>query len=255
MIDEATKSMRSVLFERVTSPLYGTFICTWLIWNWKIVYLTLFISETIIKTSKIDYIIANYSCVWNLIWFPLISTAIFITIVPFISNGSYWLHMWFKQWKVRQKNEFENRQCLTVQQSVTLRLEMRNQETQFEQIISEKENEISTLQSQLKELENQIHNIESNATTSNSFNEQDYIKLKEDKEVFKYFDILTSNIKSDKIIPNEELPELIVEYYKVNGIISKSIMSSNKFVLTFKGEKMYEMYFNDTFQDKIEKKV
>jgi hypothetical protein len=45
MQSEIKKSINSILFERLTSPLYGTLIISWLIWNWKIIYLTLFVDS------------------------------------------------------------------------------------------------------------------------------------------------------------------------------------------------------------------
>lgn len=45
MFDELKKSISAILYERTTSPLFGSFILSWTVWNWKIFYITLFISE------------------------------------------------------------------------------------------------------------------------------------------------------------------------------------------------------------------
>ena len=60
MINELKKSINAALYERAVSPLYGTFLITWSLWNWKIIYLTFFVSENKLEINKIDYIVANY---------------------------------------------------------------------------------------------------------------------------------------------------------------------------------------------------
>ena len=85
MFDELKKSISALLYERTTSPLFGTLVVSWSVWNWKIIYLTFFISEKeLIGKNKIEYIIENYNDNFNLYWFPLISTTILITLIPFI---------------------------------------------------------------------------------------------------------------------------------------------------------------------------
>ena len=135
MFSEFRKSINSILFERVTSPLFGTLTISWLLLNWRIPYLTLFVSESKIKETKIDYILSNYADVHFLITYPIISTAILITLVPFISNGAYWLSLKFKKWKIDKKNEIEKTQLLSLEQSINLRKELRENELEFEKIL------------------------------------------------------------------------------------------------------------------------
>ena len=107
MIDELKKSLSAILYERTTSPFYGTLLISWLIWNWKIVYLTLFISENKINTDKINYITNNFNDIHCLLIYPLISTVVLLTVIPYISNGAYWLSLKFNKWKKDQKNVVE----------------------------------------------------------------------------------------------------------------------------------------------------
>lgn len=55
-MNEFLKSIRAVLYDRVASPFYGTLIISWLLWNWKIPYVTFFVSESLLKMTKIEYI-------------------------------------------------------------------------------------------------------------------------------------------------------------------------------------------------------
>ena len=93
MISELTKSINSILYERVTSPLYGALFFSWSLWNWKIVYLTIFVSAESIEGTKIDYISNNYNDIHFLLTYPVISTLLLLTIVPFLTNASYWTHI------------------------------------------------------------------------------------------------------------------------------------------------------------------
>jgi hypothetical protein len=146
MFDELKKSISASLYERTTSPFYGTLFVSWSVWNWKIIYLTLFISEKeIIGKTKIEYILENYYDNYTLYWFPLISTIILITIIPLVSNGAYWLSLIYLDWKKRKKNEIEKKQLLSIEQSIDLREQISNQEIKFTKLVEDKNLEIKQL--------------------------------------------------------------------------------------------------------------
>ena len=89
MFDELRKSFNAALYERASSPLFGTFFASWPVINWKIIYLTLFVSESNVSGSKIDYILNHYFDIKHLVTYPTISTLFVLIIVPFATNGSY----------------------------------------------------------------------------------------------------------------------------------------------------------------------
>jgi hypothetical protein len=157
------KSINEIIDERISSPFYGTLILSWLIWNWKIIYLSLFISENKIIGNKIDYIQTHYSNINNIIFFPLISTLILLTLIPFISNGAYWLNLIFNQWKSDKKNEVERKQLLTIEQSIQMRELIAEQEKRFENLLEDKNSEIKQLRLQLEN-----SSIQNSTKTSNN---------------------------------------------------------------------------------------
>jgi len=118
MLTEFRKSVNSILYERLTSPLFGTFFLTWILWNWKIVYLTIFISEKQIDQNKIDFIVTNYCDGTNLLWYPLISTIVLVTVYPFVSTAAFWIAIKFNKWKLDIKNKEESIQLLSLEQSI-----------------------------------------------------------------------------------------------------------------------------------------
>jgi hypothetical protein len=150
-MEDFRKSIKEILYERTTSPLYGTFIISWLIWNWKIVYITLFVSEKQIGLDKLTYIDTNLISMNNIIWFPILSTIVLLLIFPFISNGAYWLSLIFKRWRNDKKNKVESKQLLTMEQSISMRKQITEQENYYERIVSDKDLKIKQSESLLKE--------------------------------------------------------------------------------------------------------
>lgn len=149
MISDLKKSFSAILNERVSSPFYGALIVSWLVWNWKIVYLTIFISENTLKTDKITHIVDNYSDLSHLIIYPLLSTIFIVAIVPFFSNGSYWLFLIFNQWKINKQNEVQKKELLTLEQSIALREQIKSQEKRFEELLEDKNLRIKQLETEI----------------------------------------------------------------------------------------------------------
>lgn len=181
MLEESKKSIQSILNQRINSPFYGTLIISWAIWNWKIIYLTFVISEKKLETNKIDYIVSNYSEFNHLIWFPLLSTLIILTILPFITNASFWLDLKFDKWRIDKKNEVEKKQLLTLEQSISIREELVSMENRFDTLLSNKNAEIEQLKLLVNKLENDIsskENVNVNTSENNQFKELESIANK-----------------------------------------------------------------------------
>ncbi|MDY7395235.1 hypothetical protein UMM65_08270 [Aureibaculum sp. 2210JD6-5] len=263
MISEFRKSINAILFERVTSPLFGTFFATWMIWNWKIIYLTLFISESEIDQNKLEYITNNLWEFKLLVTYPIVSTIILITIIPFISNGAFWVSLNFKNWRSNQKLKIEKKQLISLEQAISLRRELREKEIDFEKILENKTKEITTLQSMIKEMEKTISEkdkelesitkpvrVKSNNSGSGSYSNSDFIKFKNNKKAFKYFENIAKSLRKKFKFP-ENLPEEIKEYYLINGIAEDDeyddFENEQLYKLSWKGEHMFRDYFNENF--------
>lgn len=162
-MQDIKKSISHILYERTTSPFYGTLFLSWIIWNWKILYVTLFVSEDKISSNKIDYIVANYSDIHHLVTYPLISTVVLLTLTPFLVNGSYWISLSFANWRLNQKNLIEKKQLLTVEQSIELREQILKQEERFLKLVEDKNLEIEQLKEIISEYDSsKVETIEDN---------------------------------------------------------------------------------------------
>lgn len=254
MISELRKSINSILFERVTSPFYGTLIASWAIWNWEIVYLTFFISEGKLNENKIDYIIHNYNNCHHLVTFPLLSTLILLTLMPFISNGAFWLQLKFNKWKIDKKNEIENKQLLTLEQSIAIRKELREKEKEFEDLLGQKEKSIESLKSEIIELENRLKSelkiiAQPNNNTPNTINTSGIEQLKQNSKALAVFESIVKSIKDTKDFPSN-INEKLKEYFIVNEFIKEveTVTGGVYYELTNKGKEAYKNYFNEKFQ-------
>lgn len=69
--------------ERISNPIFGTFMISWVAFNWKpIIFLML--SELKIQ-SRIKYIDNNFSDIYNLLFFPFIATIVYILVIPYLN--------------------------------------------------------------------------------------------------------------------------------------------------------------------------
>lgn len=245
MIEETKKSIQSILTQRVSSPFYGTLIISWLIWNWKIIYLTLFISEKKINDSKIDFIIANYSETCNLVWYPLISTILLLTVIPFITNGAYWLDLLFDNWRVNKKNNIEMKQLLTIEQSINLREQIVNMEKRFETLLADKNIEIEQLKLIINN--NKSENFLEFKDDSNKDNESLALKIKGNEKLQKARSIIDHYILGGFVglLNAEGITPEILSFFVSNELIEAT--DKKTFKWTSKGVQINKIISNDKF--------
>jgi hypothetical protein len=69
--------------ERIKNPFIGTFITSWILFNWKPILFAIFSSKNI--EEKIKYIDENFVEINHLLWYPLIAAVFYVLILPYIS--------------------------------------------------------------------------------------------------------------------------------------------------------------------------
>lgn len=254
MFDETKKSVESILTQRLSSPFYGTLIISWLIWNWKIIYLTIFISEDNITGTKIDYIIKNYNDIWHIVWFPLISTVLLLTVIPLVTNHAYWLDLIYTNWRETKKQSVEMKQLLTLEQSVKLREQIINLEKSYDTLLAQKDSEIeqlkliidtkkpkSDLDSKIPknnvkinddEIQKLVKQINGNEKLKNAF------KTIEDHTLGK--SLISQDLKDEPNIAPE-----VLSFYVSNDIIDSKDTYTYKW--TTKGKAIYQIISNNDF--------
>jgi hypothetical protein len=157
---EIRNSFRSVAKERLVSPLYGSFILSWIIWNWKILYLTFFINQEMVKPqTKIDYIL-NYCSNWGrLFLLPVISTVFLLTVLPGLANLAYFISLYYETERRRHKEKHDSKIRLSIEDSQVLRQEKIILQKQYLEEINLKDREIKSRIEEKNELQKQLESL------------------------------------------------------------------------------------------------
>ena len=139
-------SFERLFKDRVSSPLFSTFIVSWLLWNWRIIYLSFFVDAKDIQPfNKIDFIAEYYSSYWFTIVFPLVSTFALIFVVPFAENWTYKRHLKFKEDRRKMKEESEKDKMVSGEDFFRQRREYLDNIRQVEEELIRRKNEVSEL--------------------------------------------------------------------------------------------------------------
>lgn len=257
-LDEIKKSISATLYKRATSPLYGTFIIAWLVWNWKILIVLFFTSAVELKgVNKFEYIESNLLNAFNGILWPVVSTAVIILVLPFISIGSYWVWLKFEAWKKNLKVEIEKKKLLTLEQSIKLRTDLANTEQQFENLLKDKEEAIKTKDFIIKELQEEIEKIkkednevfldrnsEGIGASGVGGNEKEEMKTFFNfKIVQDFFEPLIENIQGDVGLPSSNIPIEMVGMCESYELIKKG--QDRFYRWTEKGNRFVKEYYTN----------
>jgi hypothetical protein len=223
MLDEIRKSINSTLYERTKSPLYGALITSWCLWNWKLIYYLFVVDSKTSFNDRVACIQNELTNNWTLFYGPLLSTLFILTVFEFISNYAYWLHIYYKTWRINKKTHEEGKQLLTYEQSLKLRNDIRQTEEQYEKLIQEKEVEIKVLNDSLslKPPINNEHTIKEKQTSSSDKTNKVnilYNRLSREEKIDTYKKYC-SEILNEKLL-NEEDP--IIQQFVTLGLFRKS---------------------------------
>lgn len=106
-MEKIKESVESVLKERMKSPLYGTFILSWLVCNWKIIIVLFFTSTKELGQHKMSYIDKNLLKSIDTIFYPVVGTLALLIIIPWGNELAFRLKLYFEKRKAKAKNSSE----------------------------------------------------------------------------------------------------------------------------------------------------
>lgn len=256
MIDEIKRSISATLYERTTSPLFGTFFFSWSVWNWKILIALFFTTSAELKTTKFEYIDTNLLNLLDGLVYPVISTILILTIYSWLSEHAYRLWLFFDKRKNDYKNEIEKQKLLTIEQSMKLRLEIARKEESFEKLLREKEELIQALKNENSELLESINlksdNLEKVVLDGKLAKQEseDMNLFFEYEEAIRYFDEIANYVQHNWKFENESIPDKIASYYIAHGLIEKS-GGAALYDFTEKGKKYLKEHFYRRTKDII----
>ncbi|WP_163932960.1 hypothetical protein [Paraferrimonas sp. SM1919] len=167
-MEEIIKSVKAYLYERNTSPLFGAFITTWCVWNYKL-FLVIFIAKE--KTSEdllkqIDSIFNSHifptipyawwdqllGSFWNGLLGPGIITGLYLYVYPKLAEPVY-KHALDKQSSLRViKQEQEKKKLLSLEESQKLLIRLSEIENKNSEETEIYRSQINALTSELATL-------------------------------------------------------------------------------------------------------
>ncbi|BBJ00253.1 hypothetical protein FGKAn22_19450 [Ferrigenium kumadai] len=157
MIDDVGKTIKAILYDRIVSPLFGTFILSWCAWNWRLILLFLSDSSTTIA-KKFQYVDSELypsngvTFIYGLL-LPATTTAFFIYVYPPIARGvyGYWREQQNKLKKVQIEKDGET--PLKKEEAQEIRNQALLSELRYQEEREKRETRIRDLESLVKSLQ------------------------------------------------------------------------------------------------------
>lgn len=150
-LKELSDSLKSYFNERISSPLSGSFIVSWLLVNYKFVLLTF--SDESIRTKY--YIInevlyppnaANYL---PLFLYPILGALFYIFLYPFPARWTLRYAKWQQGLTSAVRVSYEEQQRLTIEQSRDLKSKIIDIQQEYDRKLEVKDLEVTALKQEL----------------------------------------------------------------------------------------------------------
>lgn len=263
MINDLKKSIRSILYERISSPLSGALFFSWFVWNWKIPYILFYSDKGLNIEARLKIIQDNYIDLSDNLLFPIFSALFLVLVYPFASTGALNIWLRFKSWQTNMKNKIEETKSLSVEEANQIRYEMLIQEEKITNLLKSKEGEIDLykleiekLDKTLKEKENIINDIKKprpNQQTKGIENLQkqykkEFDKLKTNSTMYDNFKLINKHIQNGNSF-YQQVETDITGYYTSNNIIQRDENIPNSLVYNFtdKGEYFLKLWLDEKY--------
>lgn len=229
MFKEFISYIATSVEEKINSTMYGSFILSWCLWNWKSIYITFFVDQDKIKeiygVLKSDYLSNLYQLSS---WGSVLWTVAQIILLPAIT--AYLIV--FQLYKIEKffftralKNKYEKKRAINIEEKKFLEGEQKKLKTKSENVMIEKK--IESQMSDKWEIE--------------------YNNVKQDKQFVERMSKLQQLLYdySGYIISfknNIHGGSSMVAYYDSNGLVNKIIGNNSYVEATDKGKYFIKRY-------------
>ncbi|WP_188008527.1 hypothetical protein [Grimontia hollisae] len=224
MLKELSTSLKAQLYERVSSPILGSLLIFWILFNWEAVFYFM-LSESKVE-DKLIYINENFKDIWVNVYSPLIYSSMFCLFYPLLSFIPFYIWEWVSSQKIKSKNNLSMSEPLSVERSISIRKELLEKETKIRRIIVEHNEEKEDLEKVIKSLTSDNERLYKVISKFEAILPAQYIELTEDEEVtLGYFRALEDGhyyIPSDIIGDNNVSLEYTIKI--LNALDSKNLL-------------------------------
>ncbi len=237
---EKLKEILSNIKERFSSPLFFSFICSWIAFNWEIVVSLLLYDTTQINKENCTTIFEFIR--WKLntqgsLYKPILFAIAYTILYPFIKNFIRILYSWIEKKSENIVLDINNDGKVSIEKYVKIREDYNKRSKILEEII-EKE---SVTQNEVNEIRTQLYKLElKNGDLSQEVITKDiYIRQMRNLSIFNGYWTNTYSSK-DPVFAGEE--DIFVEngkYYLLNTL----------------GAKIYIFDIRDFYYDSIQKSI
>lgn len=154
MLDEILKSIRSQLYERAASPLIGSIVISWALWNYRFILLILSGVSITEKYRIIDEVLFS---TWQQIYlngllYPLITSLLYIYAYPYPAKYVFEFSRNKQKEIANIKRQIEGEALLTVKESRAIRHEIYTLEEELQKDLERKDSEIERLKLEIAEV-------------------------------------------------------------------------------------------------------
>jgi len=176
-MNEINKTIKSILYERMRSPFWFLLVTSWVFWNWKQIYLTLFVSSDKLEMTKLDYITEHLNPNnFQLFLYPLLSTIFLLTVGDYINTYAYQIHLYFKKRRRDIQKKYDDSKVLDENESNEIKLESLRLRNEFSRMTKFKDDEIYRLKDELNLL------VEKDTEQNKNFNKLQTQYINSNKE-------------------------------------------------------------------------
>lgn len=252
--------------DRLKNPILGSFVFSWVIFNWKAIFYILLSEQPIER--KIKYTEENFSNIYNNFWFPLYFSTFYILFFPYI----LWLFDQISSKAIVGRkmsalklniSDIQNKQKIAIEESEleNLRASYRDKADLNKKIeiltsqLNDKTEIIESLNDELKEIREQQSKVkdflsENSEITFTEKEQSEYLLLYKnfkDSDIFDFFKEIGSEISRRNALP-KNIDDLVVEKYKHSGIIIEHKDEENEriyYKLTRKGQFFWGRFLNN----------
>ena len=157
-MEKLVQSIKDVMRDRIRSPLFGSFVASWSIWNYKTIFVLLSTKKVEDKFLYLDSTL--YGDFWSLVsyafLYPLATSVLFILVFPYaeILIYKYWYKRQNDLKKVKQGLDDET--PLTREESRKIRTQGFQLEAEYEASMSKKDTEIKNLREVIAEKDKEV---------------------------------------------------------------------------------------------------
>lgn len=174
MLNDIATNIKAQLYDRVSSPLLGSFIVSWCLWNWKFL---LVLTSGLAVTEKITYIDLNIfnspsKYILNGLAFPAAITLLIIYIYPIPAKIIYRVTRGHQRDLKGIQQSIDDETPMPLAEARELRQLLRSVQAQHEEELVGKISENASLKNNLLSLNSDIQSLQQQLSTAHQLAEQ-----------------------------------------------------------------------------------